>query len=70
VRLERGDQVLIAAIITVTRSMQGLRSHETYIGNQSEAVVSFDSWGFAHKAVVGLEFGRQTSFPLRSGAAA
>jgi catecholate siderophore receptor len=63
VRLERGDQVLIAAIITVTRSMQGLRSHETYIGNQSEAVVSFDSWGFAHKAVVGLEFGRQTSAP-------
>lgn len=49
--------------VTATRLMQGLNSEETFLDNQSEAHIAFDTWRFAHRAVVGLEFSRQTSAP-------
>jgi catecholate siderophore receptor len=51
------------ADITVTRTMQGLRSQETFLDNQTEALLKFDTWDFQHRAVTGLEVGRQTSAP-------
>lgn len=51
------------ADITVTRSIQGLDSLETFLDNQSEAHLSFDTWGVLNRAVAGMEFGRQTSSP-------
>ena len=51
------------ADITVTRSMQGLRSSETFLDNQTEALLKFDTWEVQHRAVIGLEVGRQTSAP-------
>jgi catecholate siderophore receptor len=49
--------------VTVTRTVQGLQSLETFLDNQSEALVKFDTWAVQHRAVIGLEFGRQTSDP-------
>ena len=43
--------------------MQGLRSSETFLDNQTEALLKFDAWDFQHRAVIGLEAGRQTSAP-------
>ena len=51
------------ADVTLTRTMQGLRSQETFLDNQTEALLKFDTWGFQHQAVIGLEAGRQTSAP-------
>jgi catecholate siderophore receptor len=51
------------ADVTVTRTMQGLRSSETFLDNQTEALLKFDAWDFQHRAVIGLEAGRQTSAP-------
>jgi catecholate siderophore receptor len=51
------------ASVTVTRTMQGLRSSETFLDNQTEALLKFDSWKFQHRAVIGLEVGQQTSAP-------
>ena len=49
--------------ITVTRSVQGLQSLETFLDNQSEALLKFNTWAVQHRAVIGVEFGRQTSDP-------
>jgi catecholate siderophore receptor len=43
--------------------MQGLRSQETFLDNQTEALLKFDTWDVQHRAVTGLELGRQTSAP-------
>ena len=51
------------ADVTVTRTMQGLRSQETFLDNQTEALLKFDTWDVQHRAVTGLEVGRQTSAP-------
>jgi catecholate siderophore receptor len=51
------------ASITATRTMQGLRSSETFLDNQTEALLKFDAWDFQHRTVIGLEVGRQTSAP-------
>jgi catecholate siderophore receptor len=51
------------ASITTTRTMQGLRSSETFFDNQTEALLKFDAWDIQHRAVLGLEVGRQTSGP-------
>ncbi|MBV9081669.1 MAG: TonB-dependent siderophore receptor [Acidobacteriaceae bacterium] len=51
------------ANITVTRTMQGLRSSETFLDNQTEALLKFGTWEVQHGAVIGLEVGRQTSAP-------
>jgi catecholate siderophore receptor len=49
--------------ITANRIMQGLRSSETFLDNQIEALLKFDAWEVQHRAVIGLEVGRQTSAP-------
>ena len=49
--------------ITATRTMQGLRSSEKFLDNQTEALLKFHAWDFQHRAVIGLEVGRQTSAP-------
>jgi outer membrane receptor for monomeric catechols len=54
------------ASITATRTMQGLRSSETFLDNQTEALLKFDAWEFQHRAVIGLEAGRQTRLQIRS----
>jgi catecholate siderophore receptor len=51
------------ASLTAARIMQGLRSSETFLDNQTEALLKFDSWEVQHRAVLGLEVGRQTSAP-------
>jgi catecholate siderophore receptor len=51
------------ASVTATRIMQGLRSSETFLDNQSEALLKFDAWEVQHWAVLGLEVGQQTSAP-------
>jgi catecholate siderophore receptor len=51
------------ADVTVTRTMQGLRSQETFLDNQTEALLKFDTWDVQHRAVTGLEVGRQISAP-------
>jgi catecholate siderophore receptor len=51
------------ASVTAARIMQGLRSSETFLDNQTEALLKFDSWEVQHRAVLGLEVGRQTSAP-------
>jgi catecholate siderophore receptor len=51
------------ASITAARIMHGLRSSETFLDNQTEALLKFASWEVQHRAVLGLEIGRQTSAP-------
>jgi catecholate siderophore receptor len=51
------------ADVTLTRTMQGLQSQETFLDNQTEALLKFDTWDVQHRAVTGLELGRQTSAP-------
>ncbi|MBV8834877.1 MAG: TonB-dependent receptor, partial [Acidobacteriaceae bacterium] len=51
------------ADVTVTRTMQGLQSSETFLDSQTEALLKFDTWEVQHRAVIGLEVGRQTSAP-------
>jgi catecholate siderophore receptor len=51
------------ASITSTRTMQGLQSTETFLDDQTEALLKLDTWGLQHNAVIGLEVGRQTSAP-------
>ena len=45
------------ASITAARIMQGLRSSETFLDNQTEALLKFASWEVQHRAVLGLEIG-------------
>ena len=51
------------ADVTVTRTMQGLRSSETFLDNQTEALLKLNAWEVPQRAVLGLEVGRQTSAP-------
>ena len=51
------------ADVIVTRTMQGLQSSETFLDNQTEALLKLDALGFLQQAVIGLEVGRQTSAP-------
>jgi catecholate siderophore receptor len=49
--------------LDVQRSMLGGRSWETFLDNQSEAHLHFQTFGYDNRAVAGIEIGRQTTTP-------
>jgi catecholate siderophore receptor len=51
--------------IIVTRGQIAARSTETFLQNQTDATVRFDTAGIGHTLVAGFELGRETSDPRR-----
>jgi len=49
--------------VTVTRTVRGLHSTESFLEDQAEVSGRFQLWGVTHKLVFGGEVGRQTSDP-------
>ena len=51
--------------ILVTRNQISTSSEETFAQNQTDVTKKFDTGDFKHTVVSGIEFGRETSDPLR-----
>ncbi len=49
--------------VTVTRTVRGLTSTESFLEDQADVSGRFKLWGLTHKLVIGAEVGRQTSDP-------
>jgi len=49
--------------VTVTRTVRGLSSTESFLEDQADLSGKFRLWGLTHKLVIGGEVGRQTSDP-------
>jgi catecholate siderophore receptor len=49
--------------VTVTRTVRGLSSTESFLEDQADLSGVFKLWGVTHKLVIGGEVGRQTSDP-------
>ena len=49
--------------VTVTRTVRGLSSTETFLEDQANVSGRFQLWGVTHKLVIGGAVGRQTSDP-------
>jgi catecholate siderophore receptor len=49
--------------VTVTRTVRGLSSTESFLEDQADVYGKFKLWGVTHKLVIGGAFGRQTSDP-------
>jgi catecholate siderophore receptor len=49
--------------VTVTRTVRGLSSMESFLEDQADISGRFGLWGLTHKLVIGGEVGRQTSDP-------
>lgn len=52
--------------INVNRNMIAVTSTETFLQNQSDVVVRFNTGPVEHSMVAGLELGRETSDPIRT----
>ncbi|MBS0641535.1 MAG: TonB-dependent receptor, partial [Proteobacteria bacterium] len=52
--------------INVNRNMIAVTSTETFLQNQSDVIVRFNTGPIDHSLVAGLELGRETSSPIRT----
>ncbi len=51
--------------LTVNRNIIAVKSTETFLQNQSDVIVRFDTGPFRHSLVTGVEVGQETSSPVR-----